>query len=108
MATRAHDRQRFMLTKTAAQLMRRATVACKVTDKLMAELERKGRNAHRSLGYACGKRIERRQADCHRPGLGYAGVHIGGVGLTRTPSPRYWNARRIRMIGALRPGALPW
>ena len=73
----------FMLTKTAASLMRRGDIAgCIVTDKLMAELEEESDANALRPGYARGKRIERaaKQIAIAR-GLGYAGVHIGGVGL---------------------------
>lgn len=73
----------FMLTKTAASLMRRGDIAgCIVTDELMAELEEESDANALRPGYARGKRIERaaKQIAIAR-GLGYAGVHIGGVGL---------------------------
>ncbi len=73
----------FMLTKISAQLMRNGTIAgCHVSDALMAELEEEAAINASTPGYARAKRIERaaKQIAVAR-GLGYAGVHIGGVGL---------------------------
>ena len=73
----------FMLTKSAAQLMRKGTIAgCVVSDELMAELEEEAAIDAQTPGYARNRRIERaaKQIAIAR-GLGYAGVHIGGVGL---------------------------
>lgn len=73
----------FLLTKTSATMMRQGRIAgCTVTDELMAELEREADENATRPGHARDKRIERaakQAAIAH--GLGYAGIHIGGVGL---------------------------
>lgn len=76
----------FMLTKTAALMMRRGDIAgCYISDALLAELEREADLNAATPGYARDKRIDRaaKQVAIAR-GLGYAGVHIGGVGLDAT------------------------
>ncbi|MEI3376563.1 MAG: methylenetetrahydrofolate reductase C-terminal domain-containing protein [Coriobacteriales bacterium] len=73
----------FMLTKTSAAMMREGRIAgCTVTDALMAELEHEADENKLRPGYARDKRIERAAKQIAVAcGLGYAGVHIGGVGL---------------------------
>lgn len=73
----------FLLTKTAAQLMRMGSIAgCYVSDELLAELvEESVVNAERP-GYARERRVERAaKMVAIARGLGYAGVHLGGFGL---------------------------
>ncbi len=76
----------FLLTKTSAAMMREGRIAgCTVTDELMAELEEEATTNSFKPGYARARRIERAAKQVAVAyGLGYAGVHIGGVGLDAT------------------------
>ncbi len=73
----------FLITKGAAKLMRKGTIAgCYVSDELMAQLEEESAINAENPGYAKEKRIERAaKMVAVAKGLGYDGVHIGGFGL---------------------------
>lgn len=73
----------FLLTKTAAQMMRKGEIAgCYVSDELMETLEQESAVNAEQPGYARQKRIERgAKMIAVAKGLGYSGVHIGGFGL---------------------------
>ena len=73
----------FLLTKTAAQLMRMGEIAgCYISDELLAEIVEESVIDAEQPGYARERRIERAaKMIAIVRGLGYAGVHLGGFGL---------------------------
>lgn len=73
----------FLLTKTAAQMMRTGSIAgCHISDELLAELVEESVIDAERPGYARECRIERAaKMVAIARGLGYAGVHLGGFGL---------------------------
>lgn len=73
----------FLLTKGAANLMRKGDIAgCYISDALMAELEQESTINAEQPGYARACRVKRAaKMVAVARGLGYAGVHIGGFGL---------------------------
>ena len=70
----------FLLTRGAAKLMRQGAIAgCYISDELMATLDEEAKAPDKGKA----ARLERAaQMVAIAKGLGYAGVHIGGFGIT--------------------------
>jgi methylenetetrahydrofolate reductase (NADPH) len=70
----------FLLTVGAARMMRKGTIAgCHISDELMAVLEEEAKSEDKGRAARC---LRAAKMIAVARGLGYAGVHIGGFGIT--------------------------